>query len=79
MVTFAELNKLKTQKPFRPFRVTTIDNEVFDVRHPGLFLVGDEEVTIGLPHPTKPPPVAKDMVWLWLESIENVELLDVAH
>ncbi|QDU30229.1 hypothetical protein ETAA8_53480 [Anatilimnocola aggregata] len=78
MVTFAELNNLKQQQPFQPFRVTTVSHESYEVQHPGLILIGDEEVTIGLPHPSKPPPVAGEMVWLWLESIENVEMIGSA-
>ena len=75
MVTFAELSQLKSNRPFQPFRVKTIDNEIYEVRDPRLILVGDQEVTIGLPHATKPPPVAEDMVWLWMDSIEQVEVI----
>ena len=75
MVTSSELSQLKSQRPFKPFRVTTIDNETYEVRDPRLFLVGDQEVTIGLPHATKPPPVAEDMVWLWMESIEQIDMI----
>ena len=75
MVTSSELSRLKSQRPFKPFRVTTIDHEIYEVRDPRLILVGDEEVTIGLPHATKPPPVADDMVWLWMDSIEHVEMI----
>lgn len=75
MVTFEELDQLKTQRPFQPFRVTTIDDEVYEVHSPLLFLVGGKEVTIGLPHPTKPPPMAGEMVWLWHDSIRSIELI----
>lgn len=75
MVTFEELNQLKTQRPFQPFRVTTIDDEAYVVHSPLLFLVGGKEVTIGLPHPTKPPPVAGEMVWLWHDSIRSIEMI----
>jgi hypothetical protein len=75
MVTFSQLNKLKTQRPFQPFRLTTIDNEVYEVHSPLLFLVGGKEVTIGLPHPTEPPPMAGEMVWLWHDSIRSIEPL----
>lgn len=75
MVTFEEMNTLKWQRPFQPFRVITIDNEVYDVQSPKLILVGSKEVTIGLPHPTDPPPSAGEMVWLWMDSIANVEMI----
>ena len=75
MVTFEELNHLKWQRPFQPFRVTTTENETFEVRSPRLFLVGSNEVNIGLPHPTDPPPSAGDIVWLGFDSIASVEVI----
>lgn len=78
MVTFEEMNHLKWQRPFQPFRVTTVENEVFEVHTPKLFLVGSNEVNIGLPHPTEPPPAAGDIIWLGFGSIASVEMIGAA-
>ncbi len=75
MVTFEELNNLKWQRPFQPFRVTTVENESFEVHSPRLFLVGSDEVNIGLPHPTDPPPSAGDVIWLGFKDIASVEII----
>jgi hypothetical protein len=72
-MTNDELNHLKWQRPFQPFRVTTTENEIFDVLHPALILVASNGVTIGLPHPSEPPPMASDMVWLGAEDIRSAE------
>ncbi len=78
MVTFDELNHLKWQRPFQPFRVTTTENETFEVRSPKLFLVGSNEVHIGLPHPTDPPPSAGEVVLLGFDGIAAVEVISAA-
>jgi hypothetical protein len=74
-MTNDELNKLKSQHPFQPFRVFTTENESFDVVHPGLIMIGRNGVNIGLPHPSQPPPMASDIVWLDAEDIQRVEPL----
>ena len=68
-----ELNELKWQRPFKPFRITTIDNEIFDILHPGLILVGRDDITIGLPDPKSPPPAATELIWLGCEHIASAE------
>lgn len=70
-----ELNRLKWQRPFQPFRITTIENEVFDVMAPGFILVGKNDITIGLPHPERPPPAASELVWLGIDAIFTAEPL----
>lgn len=75
MVTFDELHALKWQRPFQPFRVTTTENESYEIHSPRLFLVGGNEVNIGLPHPTEPPPSANGVVWLGFDDIASVEIL----
>jgi hypothetical protein len=78
MVTFDEMNNLKWQRPFQPFRVTTIENETIEVRSARLFLVGSDEVHIGLPHPTDPPPSASDVVILGFDGIAAIEMIGAA-
>ena len=68
-----ELNNLKWQRPFQPFRITTVNDEVFDITQPGLILVGKFDVNIGIPHRHKPLPAVKDVVWLGVEDIVRVE------
>ena len=73
-----ELNELKWQRPFRPFRVKTISEEVFDITHPGLILVARHDINIGIPHPTEPPPSVSDVVWLGIEEVAAVEFIETA-
>lgn len=73
-----ELNQLKWQRPFRPFRVKTVDDEVFDITHPGLILVGRYDVNIGIAHPSEPPPSVSDVVRLDVEEIAGVEFIEAA-
>jgi len=71
-----ELNELKWQRPFKPFRLKTVNNGVFDIMHPGLILVAKHDVNIGIPHPTQPPPSVSDVIWLGVEEIETVEFIE---
>ena len=71
-----ELNELKWQRPFKPFRVKTVSNEVFDITHPGLILVAKEDVNIGIPHPTQPLPSVSEVIWLGIEDIETIEFIE---
>lgn len=73
-----ELNELKWQRPFRPFRIRTIDNEVYDILQPGLILVGMHDVNIGIPDPKYPPPAVSDVIPLGIESIVQVEMIETA-
>jgi hypothetical protein len=75
-VSHEELKRLKWQRPFQPFRIITLDRETYEVTDPGLFLLGKDEVTIGLPHPERPPPAARQLVWLGLEHIASAEPLE---
>jgi hypothetical protein len=77
VISSKELKELKRQQPFQPFRITTIDNEVFDVVHPALILVGKDDVTIGLPDPKSPPPAARELIWLGCEHIASAEPIGV--
>ena len=78
-VSHDELKKLKWQRPFLPFRITTLDQETYDVVHPGLLLVGKDDVTIGIPHPERPPPAARELIWLGLEHIASAEPLSASR
>ncbi len=75
-MTSKELNQLKWQRPFKPFRVKTVNNEVFDITHPGLILVATYDVNIGVPHPTEPLPSVGDIIWLGVEDIVQVEMIE---
>jgi hypothetical protein len=73
-----ELNKLKWQRPFKPFRITTVNNEVFDITQPGLILVGKHDINIGIPHRFKPLPAVRDVIWLGVEDVVSVEFIEPA-
>ena len=74
-MTNEELNKLKWQRPFQPFRVITRQNEVFDISRPGLIIVASNGVNIGIPDPEKPLPRVREVVWLGADDIVRVEPL----
>jgi len=73
-----ELNQLKWQRPFKPFRLKTVSDEVFDITHPGLILVARHDINIGIPHPNEPPPSVSDVIWLGVEEIESIEFIEAA-
>lgn len=64
-----DLLKIVDQEPFQPFRITTTADESFDVVHRNMIIVTTHDVTIGLPHPQKQPPTARELVWIDLEQI----------
>lgn len=49
MFTAESIQERVRVRPFRPFRIVTSASESFDVFHPDLVLVGNREITIGLP------------------------------
>jgi len=71
-----EVLKLWRQRPFQPFRITTVVGETIDVWHPNLMLVAGNTITIGTPDPNHPPPAADELVWLDLQHIARAEPLD---
>ena len=70
--------KLWRQRPFVPFRITTVVGETIDVMHPALMLVAANMITVGTPDPDDPPPAALDGVWLAFDDIARVEPLKAA-
>jgi hypothetical protein len=71
-----EVLTLWRQRPFVPFRITTVVGETIDVAHPGLMLVAGDTITIGTPDPHHPPPAADELLWLDFEHIAQAEPLD---
>ena len=70
--------KLWRQRPFVPFRITTVVGEAIDVMHPALMLVAGNMITVGTPDPEEPPPAALDGVWLAFDDIARAEPLETA-
>jgi len=75
-MTSEELNALKRQRPFRPFVVITVEDEVHEVMQPGLILAIGDDVLIGFSDSKDPYPIAKDYVYMGLEHIARVEAID---
>ena len=75
-MTDEELNKLKTQRPFQPFRVITVDDEAHEVMQSSLILVAGGDVLIGFSGSRERYPTAKDYVYLGLEQIVGVEIIE---
>ena len=76
MMSSKELNAMKWHRPFKPFRIKTSNNEIFDIKQPGQILVGKEDINIGIPHPREPLPSVSDVIWLGVEDIVEVEYLE---
>jgi hypothetical protein len=73
-----ELNELKWQRPFKPFRLKTVNHDVFDITDPGLILVAKHDINIGVPHPHEPPPSVSEVIWLDVEDVVDVEFIEAA-
>lgn len=46
-----EIQARLRERPFRPFRVIAAEGLRYDIYDPGLVMVGERDVTIGLPRP----------------------------
>jgi hypothetical protein len=53
IMTPHEIQKVKRQQPFQPFRVHLLDGKAYDILRPGSILVGPELVFIGIPVPDR--------------------------
>ncbi len=71
-----EVLRLWNQRPFKPFRIITVVDEIIDVVHPRLMIAGGDMITVGRPHPTEPPPSASDLVLLSPGDIARIEPLE---
>ena len=71
-----EILNLWRQRPFVPFRITTVVGESIDVMHPNLMHVAGDTIKIGTPDPHHPPPAADELLWLDFEHIAQAEPLD---
>jgi hypothetical protein len=67
---------LKHQEPFRPFRVTLVDGQAYDVVHQQLMMVGVNDLMIGLPRPGSNTPPFERLVWVSYPEIKQVDMLD---
>ena len=67
--------KLVRQRPFKPFRITTSGVESIDIVKQGMVLVGETDINIGLPHPERPFPAVRNVIWLGLADIVRAEEL----
>ena len=54
MYTLDGILRRLREKPFRPMRIIASEGLRFDVYHPDLVLVGEEDVLIGSPSPKNP-------------------------
>lgn len=72
-----EVLKLWRQRPFVPFRITTVVGETIDVMHPGLMIVAGNMITIGTPDPQRPAPAADRLLWLAFNDIASAEPLNL--
>jgi hypothetical protein len=49
-----EIQQRLREQPFRPFRLIVTEGLRYDITHPDLVLVGERDLLIGYPSPTKP-------------------------
>jgi hypothetical protein len=67
------------QQPFRPFRINLEDGRTFDVRYPGMTLLGRAYVDIGIPEVGVPDPFVDHVVMVPLAAVRSVEPLETAN
>jgi hypothetical protein len=60
------------RRPFRPLRIIASEGLRYDIRHPDLVLVGERELTIGLPK-VDDRPVYDRQIWIPLLHIVGME------
>jgi hypothetical protein len=68
-----EFIRLLQKDPFQPFRITTTDDEVIDIKQRQMVLVAGDDITVGVPDPVYPAPVASRLVWLGFDNILRAE------
>lgn len=67
------------RQPFRPFRLTLSNGQIYEVRHPELAMVGRSTVTIGLPSPGDPEPIYDRLVTVSLLHVLKIEPQELAE
>jgi hypothetical protein len=62
-------------KPFQPVRVHLTDGRSYDILDRQLAIVGEEDLTIGIPAPGATEPIFDHLVWVELKDIRSLEPL----
>ena len=66
------------REPFQPFRITTTNNEVVDVRQPQMVMVAGDDITVGVGDAVLPAPAASRLLWLGFDNIISAEPIHVS-
>jgi hypothetical protein len=62
-------------KPFQPVRVHLTDGRSYDILDRQLAIIGEEDLTIGIPAPSATEPIFDYLVWVNLKDIRSLESL----
>jgi hypothetical protein len=62
---------LVKRRPFKPFRITMATNEVFDVPHPNMLIVGRSIAALGLGNAGPQEAIAGNIIWLGFEEVNS--------
>jgi len=76
MVNWEEIRELLRKRPFQPFRVHLTDGRSFTIEYPIINAVIETCMTIGIPTPNDPDPLAERRIYVDLNRIERVAVLD---
>ena len=76
MVRWEEIRELLRKRPFEPFRVDLTDGRSFTIEYPLINAVIETSMTIGIPTPNDSDPLAERCIYVDLDRIERVTVLD---
>jgi hypothetical protein len=62
-------------KPFQPMRVHLKDGRSYDILDRQLAIIGETDMTIGIPAPGATEPIFDHLVWVELKDIRSLEPL----
>ena len=78
-MTPEDLRVLVKRRPFKPFRITMSTQEIFDVTHPDLMVVGRSMAALGIGKAGDNEPIAEHIIWLDLDQIVHIQPLAAAE
>lgn len=71
-----EVRSFLDQAPFRPFRVTMVNGNCYDIVHPGLAMVCRTTLMVGIVNGPMRYPIADHWALLALAHVREIRFLD---
>jgi hypothetical protein len=73
-----ELERVVRAEPFQPFRQYVLENAAYETHHPEMIALGQHTVTVHVPNPAIPMPVAGRQFIISMIHISRIEMLPPA-